>query len=115
MAAEQEAAEEEASNLGCKIVTLDDQLTPTTQVNNFEQLLTQKVSALVVYPIVPSALAPSLGKAESASIPVISDTTPPQVTTPLPKGYVSASSRVGTKSPTCAPNTSPKKTRAPNS
>lgn len=89
LAAEQEAAEEEAQNLGCKIVTLDDQLNPTTQVNNFEQLLTQKVSALVVYPIVPSALAPSLAKAESASIPVISDTTPPQVTTPLPKGYVS--------------------------
>jgi ribose transport system substrate-binding protein len=89
LAAEQEAAEEEAANLGCKITALDDQLNPTTQVNNFEQLLTQKVSAIVVYPIVPSALAPSLGKAEAASIPVISDTTPPQVTTPLPKGYVS--------------------------
>ena len=57
LAAEQEAAEEEAKALGCKIVALDDQLNPTTQVNNFEQLLTQKVSAIVVYPIVPSALA----------------------------------------------------------
>lgn len=89
LAAEQEAAEEEAKALGCKIVALDDQLNPTTQVNNFEQLLTQKVSAIVVYPIVPSALAPSLAKAEAAGIPVIADTTPPQVTTKLPKAYVS--------------------------
>jgi ribose transport system substrate-binding protein len=88
LAAEQEAAEEEAAALGCKIITLDDQLNPTTQVNNFNQLLSQKVSAIVVYPIVPEALAPSLKQAEAAGIPVISDTTPPDVEEALPKGYV---------------------------
>ena len=89
LAAEQEAAEEEASALGCKIITLDDQLNPTTQVNNFNQLLSQNPSAIVVYPIVPSALSPSLKQAEAAGIPVLSDTTPPDVSEPLPKGYAS--------------------------
>lgn len=88
LAAEQEAAEEEAKALGCKIIALDDQLNPTTQVNNFNQLLSQNVSAIVVYPIVPSALTPSLEQAEAAGIPVISDTTPPDVEEALPKGYV---------------------------
>jgi ribose transport system substrate-binding protein len=89
LAAQQEAAEEKASELGCKLVTLDDQLNPTTQVNNFEQLLAQKVNAIVVYPIVPSALSPSLKQAEAAGIPVISDTTPPSLEEKLPAGYVS--------------------------
>lgn len=89
LAAQQEAAEEKASELGCKLVTLDDQLNPTTQVNNFNQLLAQKVNAIVVYPIVPSALAPSLKQAEAAGIPVISDTTPPSVEEKLPAGFVS--------------------------
>jgi ribose transport system substrate-binding protein len=89
LAAQQEAAEEKASELGCKLVTLDDQLNPTTQVNNFEQLLAQKVNAIVVYPIVPTALAPSLKQAEAAGIPVISDTTPPSLEEKLPAGYVS--------------------------
>jgi ABC-type sugar transport system substrate-binding protein len=89
LAAEQEAAEEEASALGCKIITLDDQLNPTTQVNNFNQLLSQNPSAIVVYPIVPSALSPSLKQAEAAGIPVLSDTTPPDVSEPLPSGYAS--------------------------
>jgi ABC-type sugar transport system substrate-binding protein len=89
LAAQQESAEEKASELGCKLVTLDDQLNPTTQVNNFNQLLAQKVDAIVVYPIVPSALAPSLKQAESAGIPVISDTTPPSLEEKLPAGYIS--------------------------
>lgn len=89
LAAQQEAAEEKASELGCKLVALDDQLNPTTQVNNFNQLLAQKVNAIVVYPIVPSALSPSLKQAEAAGIPVISDTTPPSVEEELPAGYVS--------------------------
>jgi ribose transport system substrate-binding protein len=89
LAAQQEAAEEKASELGCKLVTLDDQLNPTTQVNNFNQLLAQKVNAIVVYPIVPTALSPSLKQAEAAGIPVISDTTPPSLEEKLPAGYVS--------------------------
>jgi ribose transport system substrate-binding protein len=89
LAAQQEAAEDKASELGCKLVALDDQLNPTTQVNNFNQLLAQKVDAIVVYPIVPSALAPSLKQAEAAGIPVISDTTPPSLEEKLPAGYVS--------------------------
>lgn len=84
---QQEAAEEEAKNLGCKFVGLDDQLNPTTQVNNFSQLLSQNVSSIVVYPIVPSALKPSISQANSKGVPVMADNTPPAVTEPLPKGY----------------------------
>lgn len=87
LAEQQKAAEEEAENLGCALVTLDDQLNPTTQVNNFSQLLSQKTSGIIVYPIVPEALAPSVKQANAAKIQVIADATPPAATEPLPSGY----------------------------
>jgi ribose transport system substrate-binding protein len=87
LAAQQEAAEEEAKNLGCKFIGLDDQLTPTMQVNHFSQLLSQGVSSIIVYPIVPPALKPSLSQASAKGVPVIADNTPPAVTEPLPEGY----------------------------
>src|ERR1700684_1287949 len=44
--AEQDAAGAEAKRLGCNYIALNDQVTPTTQVNNFNQLVAQKVSAI---------------------------------------------------------------------
>ncbi|HET9969417.1 MAG TPA: sugar ABC transporter substrate-binding protein [Streptosporangiaceae bacterium] len=74
--AEQDAAGAEAAKLGCKYIALDDQVTPTTQVNNFNQLVAQKVSAIIVFPIVASSLTPSLAKAKAAGIFVLGQSAP---------------------------------------
>lgn len=87
LAEQQKGAEEEAKRLGCDLITLDDQLTPTTQVNNFNQLLAQSVDAIVVYPIVPEALGPSIKEASAKEIPVVANSTPPAADEPLPEGY----------------------------
>ena len=84
---EQQGAQQEATALGCQMKPLDDQLQPTTQVSNFNLLLTQKVSANVVYPIVPKALGPSLSKAEAQGVPVVADSTPAAASQPLPTGF----------------------------
>ena len=84
---QQEGAEKEAANLGCKLIALDDQLNLTTQVNNFNQLLAQNVEGIVVFPLVPKALGPSVAEASSRGIPVMSNSTPPAVTEALPKGF----------------------------
>jgi ribose transport system substrate-binding protein len=87
LAEEQKAAAKEASRLGCSFTALDDQLSLTTQVNDFNQLIAQHVSAILAFPIVPSALAPSVAKARAADILVIGQNTPVAADQPLPSGY----------------------------
>jgi hypothetical protein len=74
--AEQDAAQAEATRLGCGFIALNDQVTPTTQVNNFNQLVAQKVSAIIVFPVVASSLTPSLAKAKAAGIYVLGQSAP---------------------------------------
>ena len=74
--AEQDAAGAEAKRLGCGFIALNDQVTPTTQVNNFDQLVAQKVSAIIVFPIVASSLTPSLAKAKAAGVYVLGQSAP---------------------------------------
>ena len=74
--AEQDAAGAEAKRLGCSYIALNDNVTPTTQVNNFNQLVAQKVSAIIVFPIVASSLTPSLQKAKAAGIYVLGQSAP---------------------------------------
>jgi ABC-type sugar transport system substrate-binding protein len=87
LAEEQKAAAAEAKRLGCSFIALNDQLTLTTQVNDFNQLISQHVSAILTYPIVPSALAPSVKKANAAHIVVVGQNTPVAADQPLPGGY----------------------------
>ncbi len=87
LAEEQKAAAAEAKRLGCSFVALDDQLSLTTQVNNFNQLTSQHVAAILCYPIVPSALAPSVRKAVAAHIFVVGQNTPVAADQPVPAGY----------------------------
>jgi ribose transport system substrate-binding protein len=74
--AEQDAAGAEAKRLGCGYIALNDQVTPTTQVNNFNQLVAQHVSAIIVFPVVASSLTPSLAKAKAAGIYVLGQSAP---------------------------------------
>jgi ribose transport system substrate-binding protein len=85
--AEQDAAGAEAAKLGCKYIALDDQVTPTTQVNNFNQLVAQKVNAIIVFPIVASSLTPSLAKAKAAGIFVLGQSAPVAADDPAIPGY----------------------------
>jgi len=85
--AEQDAAQTEAKRLGCGFIALNDQVTPTTQVNNFNQLVAQKVSAIIVFPIVASSLTPSLQKAKAAGIYVLGQSAPVAANDPRIPGY----------------------------
>ena len=85
--AEQDAAQVEAKRLGCGFIARNDQVTPTTQVNNFNQLVAQKVSAIIVFPIVSSSLTPSLQKAKAAGIYVLGQSAPVAANDPPIPGY----------------------------
>jgi ABC-type sugar transport system substrate-binding protein len=85
--AEQDAAGAEAKRLGCNYIALNDQVNPTTQVNNFNQLVAQKVSAIIVFPVVSSALTPSLAKAKAAGIYVLGQSAPVAANDPAIPGY----------------------------
>jgi ribose transport system substrate-binding protein len=85
--AEQDAAGAEAKRLGCSYIALNDNVTPTTQVNNFNQLIAQKVSAIIVFPIVASSLTPSLQKAKAAGIYVLGQSAPVAANDPAIPGY----------------------------
>jgi ABC-type sugar transport system substrate-binding protein len=75
----QESVESEVSALGGKTIVKDAELNPQKQVSEFEELISQKVNVILAYPVVVSALGPSLAKAKAAGIPVIATNTPPNV------------------------------------
>ena len=56
---------------GCKVITLDDALSPDKQVSNMQQLLAQKVGAIIFYPLDPKATTPVLKQAQKQKVPVI--------------------------------------------
>jgi ribose transport system substrate-binding protein len=85
--AQADAAGAEAKRLGCSYKALDDMVTPTTQVNNFNQLVAQKVNAILIFPIVSKALTPSLAKAKAAGIFVIGQSAPIASDSPPIAGY----------------------------
>jgi ribose transport system substrate-binding protein len=61
----------QAKVFGCKVIALDDQTTPDKQVSNMQQLLAQKVNAIIFYPLDPKATVPSLKQAKRKGIPVV--------------------------------------------
>jgi ribose transport system substrate-binding protein len=67
----QKAAVAEAKVLKCKLILLDDALSVDKQVSNMQQLLAQKVNAIVFYPLDPKATTPVLAQAKKAGVPVV--------------------------------------------
>jgi len=61
----------QAKALGCKVIALDDALSPDKQVSNMQQLLAQNVDVIVFYPIDPKATVPVLKQAKSKGVPVL--------------------------------------------
>jgi ribose transport system substrate-binding protein len=67
----QKGAVAEAKVLKCKLILLDDALSVDKQVSNMQQLLAQKVNAIIFYPIDPKATTPVLAQAKQAGVPVV--------------------------------------------
>lgn len=67
----QKAAVAQAKAYGCKIITLDDALSPDKQVSNMQQLLAQGAQAIIFYPLDPKATLPVLKQAKDKGVPVI--------------------------------------------
>jgi ribose transport system substrate-binding protein len=67
----QKAAKAQAKALKCKLILLDDALDVDKQVSNMQQLLAQKVDAIVFYPLDPKAVIPVLKQAKKQGVPVV--------------------------------------------
>jgi ABC-type sugar transport system substrate-binding protein len=83
----------EGKRLKCKLVVLDDALSVDKQVSNMQQLLVQKVNAIIFYPLDPKAVNPVLKQAKSQGVPVIAIDAnfggappPPDITTQVYQG-----------------------------
>lgn len=61
----------EASALGMKYIGLDDDLSVSKQVSNFNQLVAQGANAIVLYPLAPNSLRASLAKAHKQGVVVV--------------------------------------------
>jgi ribose transport system substrate-binding protein len=69
--AEQDAAERAVTQLGGSFSSMDAGLDVQKQVSQFNQLLLEGVKAILVYPVVPDALEPSIEKARAAGVTVV--------------------------------------------
>jgi ribose transport system substrate-binding protein len=87
---EQQGATKRAGQLGVHLIVKDCELSPATQVAQFEQLLDQGVKAIIVYPVVPAALGPELAAAQKAGVKVIGDSASPDASQALPKGFATS-------------------------
>jgi ribose transport system substrate-binding protein len=67
----QKAVVAEGKRYGCRVITLDDALSPDKQVSNMQQLLAQKVNAIIFYPLDPKATTPVLKQAQQKKVPVL--------------------------------------------
>lgn len=54
-----------------KVITLNGEATPPVQVSDIQTFITDKVTAIIVFPLVPQAESTILGKAASAGIKII--------------------------------------------
>jgi ribose transport system substrate-binding protein len=61
----------QAKAFGCKVIALDDMTTPDKQVSNMQQLIAQKVNAIIFYPLDPKATVPVLQQAKKKNIPIV--------------------------------------------
>jgi ribose transport system substrate-binding protein len=60
-----------AARANVKVITLDGQANPATQVSDIQTFITKKVDAIIVFPLVPEAEAAILNKAHDAGIKII--------------------------------------------
>jgi ABC-type sugar transport system substrate-binding protein len=83
----QRAAVAETQRLGGKVIAKDAGFDPGRQVSQFQDLLAQRVDAIISYPVVPQTLGPAVREAQHQKVPVITQDTPPDPGEPLLPGY----------------------------
>jgi ribose transport system substrate-binding protein len=83
------AAKAETERLGGRFIELDAGLNVDKQVSQCNQLVAQKVDAMGVYGVDPSALGPCLKEADAAGIKIVGQDTPPIAGEPLMPHYLS--------------------------
>jgi len=66
----------EAEALGVELLIADSNSDVNTQINNFDNYISQKVDAIMLTPIDPNAVAGSVKKAKEAGIPTITESNP---------------------------------------
>lgn len=66
-----EALNAAADHAGVKVTTLDGKADPAKQVSDIQTFITQKVDAIIVFPLVPQAEDAILNKARNAGIKII--------------------------------------------
>lgn len=86
LAAAINGARTETQKLGGTFILEDGQLNPNLQATQINQLISQGVNAMMVYPVNPAALLPGFAAAKKAGIPIIMEDTPPIAGSPLIKG-----------------------------
>ena len=86
LAAAINGARVETKKLGGTFILEDGQLNPNLQATQINQLISQGVNAMMVYPVNPAALLPGFAAAKKAGIPIIMEDTPPVAGSPLIKG-----------------------------
>lgn len=84
------AGKAETEKLGGKFIELDAGLDIDKQVSQCNQLVAQKVDAIAVYPVDPSALGPCLKQASDAGIKIVGEDTPAVAGEQLLPGYLSS-------------------------
>lgn len=82
------AAKAEVERLGGKLIVTDAGGDPQKQLNQFKQMVAQGVQAIILQPLVESAMAPSFVAAEKKGIAVVSIVDPADTTKPLQDGVV---------------------------
>lgn len=71
-----EAAERYTKKLGLKATVMDPQGDPATQFNQIQDMVSQHLDAIVVWPTSQNALIPAVRQASRAGIPVITSNSP---------------------------------------
>jgi ribose transport system substrate-binding protein len=84
---EQQGAAQRAKQLGVQLIVKDCELSPQTEVAQFQQLLEQGVKSILLLPLVPTSLGPELAAAKKAGVSVIAQSALPDVTQKLLPGY----------------------------
>lgn len=67
----QKGLQAQAKVFGCRVIALDDELSPDKQVSNMQQLLAQGADVIVFYPLDPKATVPVLKRAKAQGVPVL--------------------------------------------
>lgn len=82
-------AQEEIQSLGGQAILLDAGGDPQKQLNNFKQLLAEHVEAIIIQPLVESAMTPVFTTAKAAGVAVVTIGSPGDTSQPLLPGVVS--------------------------